>query len=210
MASREVAPCRHSRRFGSTRARAAKPSTSSTSTRPDLMDGDVEVRISHSTINYKDGLAITGRSPVVRRFPMIPGIDFAGIIERSSHPAFGPGDAVVLNGLGTRRDAPRRLRPAGTGQGRLAGAAAARLHARRGHGDRHRGLHGPTGRAGARAARADPERWPGGGHGCCGRGRHGGGRAAGYARLARHRHDRTARAGGLPQGPRRGRDRRPG
>ena len=66
----------------------------------DLMDGDVEVRISHSTINYKDGLAITGRSPVVRRFPMIPGIDFAGIIERSSHPAFGPGDAVVLNGWG--------------------------------------------------------------------------------------------------------------
>ena len=46
----------------------------------DLMDGDVTVKISHSTVNYKDGLAITGRSPVVRRFPMIPGIDFAGVV----------------------------------------------------------------------------------------------------------------------------------
>ena len=54
----------------------------------DLMDGDVDVRISHSTVNYKDGLAITGNSPVVRRFPMIPGIDFAGTVERSSHPAY--------------------------------------------------------------------------------------------------------------------------
>ena len=66
----------------------------------DLMDGDVDVRISHSTINFKDGLAITGKSPVVRRFPMIPGIDFAGTVERSSHPAYEPGDAVVLNGWG--------------------------------------------------------------------------------------------------------------
>jgi acrylyl-CoA reductase (NADPH) len=66
----------------------------------DLMDGDVTVRVSHSTINYKDGLAITGRAPVVRRFPMIPGIDFAGMVESSSHPDFKPGDAVILNGWG--------------------------------------------------------------------------------------------------------------
>jgi acrylyl-CoA reductase (NADPH) len=66
----------------------------------DLMDGDVTVRISHSTVNYKDGLAITGRSPVVRRFPMIPGIDFAGIVESSETPAFKAGDAVVLTGWG--------------------------------------------------------------------------------------------------------------
>ena len=47
----------------------------------DLMDGDVTIRVSHSTVNYKDGLAITGKAPVVRRFPMIPGIDLAGVVE---------------------------------------------------------------------------------------------------------------------------------
>ena len=66
----------------------------------ELMDGDVTVRVTHSTLNYKDGLAITGKAPVVRRFPMIPGIDFAGIVERSEHPDFHPGDPVVLNGWG--------------------------------------------------------------------------------------------------------------
>ncbi len=67
----------------------------------DLMDGDVTVRVSHSTLNYKDGLALTGKAPVVRRFPMIPGIDFAGIVETSTHADFKPGDAVILNGWGT-------------------------------------------------------------------------------------------------------------
>ncbi len=66
----------------------------------DLMDGDVTVRVSHSTVNYKDGLAITGKSPVVRRFPMIPGIDFAGVVEASTNPAFKQGDEVLLNGWG--------------------------------------------------------------------------------------------------------------
>ena len=66
----------------------------------DLMDGDVTVRVTHSTVNYKDGLAVTGKSPVVRRFPMIPGIDFAGIVEASTHPAWKPGDEVILNGWG--------------------------------------------------------------------------------------------------------------
>ena len=66
----------------------------------DLMDGDVTVRVTHSTVNYKDGLAVTGKSPVVRRFPMIPGIDFAGIVEESSNPAWKPGDEVILNGWG--------------------------------------------------------------------------------------------------------------
>ena len=65
-----------------------------------LMDGDVTVRISHSTLNYKDGLAMTGASPVVRRFPMIPGIDFAGTVETSEHPDYKPGDPVVLTGWG--------------------------------------------------------------------------------------------------------------
>ncbi|TNB81532.1 oxidoreductase [Pseudomonas sp. Fig-3] len=66
----------------------------------DLPDGDVTVRIAYSTLNYKDALAITGRSPVVRRFPMIPGIDFAGTVEASHSPDFKIGDRVVLNGWG--------------------------------------------------------------------------------------------------------------
>jgi acrylyl-CoA reductase (NADPH) len=66
----------------------------------DLMDGDVTVAVSHSTLNYKDGLVLTGRSPVVRKFPMIPGIDLAGTVEESSNPNFKPGDKVLLNGYG--------------------------------------------------------------------------------------------------------------
>jgi acrylyl-CoA reductase (NADPH) len=65
-----------------------------------LMDGDVTVRVEYSTLNYKDGLAITGKAPVVRRFPMIAGIDFAGTVEASSSPAWKAGDKVVLNGWG--------------------------------------------------------------------------------------------------------------
>jgi len=66
----------------------------------DLMDGDVTVRVTHSTVNYKDGLALTGKAPVVRRFPMIPGIDFVGMVESSTHPEWKPGDRVILNGWG--------------------------------------------------------------------------------------------------------------
>src|SRR6201981_513169 len=66
----------------------------------DLMDGDVTVRVEWSTVNYKDGLALTGKSPVVRRFPMIPGIDLAGTVESSSNPAWKPGDQVILDGFG--------------------------------------------------------------------------------------------------------------
>jgi len=66
----------------------------------DLMDGDVTVRVEWSTVNYKDGLAITGKAPVVRRFPMIAGVDFAGTVESSTHPKWKPGDQVILNGWG--------------------------------------------------------------------------------------------------------------
>jgi acrylyl-CoA reductase (NADPH) len=66
----------------------------------DLMDGDVTLRPEWSSVNYKDGLAITGKAPVVRRFPMIPGVDAAAIVESSSHPAWKAGDRVVLNGWG--------------------------------------------------------------------------------------------------------------
>jgi acrylyl-CoA reductase (NADPH) len=66
----------------------------------ELMDGDVVVQVEWSTVNYKDGLAITGKAPVVRRFPMIAGIDFAGTIETSSHPGWKSGDKVICNGWG--------------------------------------------------------------------------------------------------------------
>jgi acrylyl-CoA reductase (NADPH) len=66
----------------------------------DLMDGDVTVGVEYSTVNYKDGLAVTGKAPVVRRFPMIAGVDFAGTVESSSHSAWKPGDKVILNGWG--------------------------------------------------------------------------------------------------------------
>jgi acrylyl-CoA reductase (NADPH) len=66
----------------------------------DLMEGDVTFRPEWSTVNYKDGLAVTGKAPVVRRFPMIAGIDGAGTVETSSHPDWKPGDKVILNGWG--------------------------------------------------------------------------------------------------------------
>ena len=65
-----------------------------------LPEGDVTVRVAYSTLNYKDGLAITGKGPVVRKFPMVPGIDLAGTVEASSHSGIAVGDAVVLNGWG--------------------------------------------------------------------------------------------------------------
>ena len=65
-----------------------------------LPEGDVLVDVAFSTLNYKDALALTGAAPVVRRFPMVPGIDFAGIVAESSHPDLRPGDPVVLNGWG--------------------------------------------------------------------------------------------------------------
>ncbi|MET4724043.1 acrylyl-CoA reductase (NADPH) [Bradyrhizobium japonicum] len=66
----------------------------------ELMDGDVTVRVEWSTLNYKDGLALTGKAPVVRRFPMIAGIDFAGTVETSAHPQWKAGDRVVCTGWG--------------------------------------------------------------------------------------------------------------
>ena len=65
-----------------------------------LPEGDVTVRVAYSTLNYKDGLAITGKGPVVRRFPMVPGIDLVGTVESSTHADYQPGDSVLLNGWG--------------------------------------------------------------------------------------------------------------
>jgi acrylyl-CoA reductase (NADPH) len=65
-----------------------------------LPEGDVTLRVEHSTVNYKDALALTNKSPVVRKWPMVPGIDGAGVVEQSSHPMWKAGDKVVLNGWG--------------------------------------------------------------------------------------------------------------
>lgn len=65
-----------------------------------LPEGDVSIDVEYSTLNYKDGLAITGSSPVVRKFPMVPGIDLAGVVTSSSHADWKAGDRVVLNGWG--------------------------------------------------------------------------------------------------------------
>src|SRR3981081_2462837 len=66
----------------------------------DLMDGDVTVAVEWSTVNYKDGLAVTGKAPVVRRFPMIAGIDFAGTVAQAQLAAWKAGDKVICNGWG--------------------------------------------------------------------------------------------------------------
>jgi acrylyl-CoA reductase (NADPH) len=66
----------------------------------ELMEGEVVVRVSHSSLNYKDALAVTGKAPVVRRWPMIPGIDLAGVVESSDSPDWRPGDAVLATGYG--------------------------------------------------------------------------------------------------------------
>lgn len=66
----------------------------------ELMEGDVTVAIEWSTLNYKDGLALTGKAPIARRFPMIAGVDFAGTVTHSDHPSWKPGDKVILNGWG--------------------------------------------------------------------------------------------------------------
>ncbi len=66
----------------------------------DLPEGDVVVEVSHSTLNYKDALAICGKAPIVRSWPMVPGIDFAGVVKESHHHEWQPGDKVILNGWG--------------------------------------------------------------------------------------------------------------
>jgi acrylyl-CoA reductase (NADPH) len=89
--------------FKAIRIEKADKGTTATLTQFDeteLMDGDVTVHVEWSTLNYKDGLALTGKAPVVRRFPMIPGIDFAGTVEQSSHPAWKAGDRVICTGWG--------------------------------------------------------------------------------------------------------------
>lgn len=85
---------------GTDNATAAEIKQLEESELPQFEAGGVTVTVDFSTINYKDGLAITGRSPVVRKFPMVPGIDFSGTVTESDHPAWKAGDQVILNGWG--------------------------------------------------------------------------------------------------------------
>ena len=78
----------------------AKPAVVNTITLDDLMDGDVTLKVTHTTVNFKDGLAITAKGPIARCFPMIPGVDMAGTVLSSDHPDFAEGDEVILNGFG--------------------------------------------------------------------------------------------------------------
>ncbi len=172
------------------------------------MDGDVTVRVEYSTVNYKDGLAVTGKAPVVRRFPMIAGIDFAGTVETSTHPAWKPGDKVILNGWGCGETHlggyAEKARVKGDWLVPLPATMSAREAMAIGTAgytamlavmalERH-GLT-PAARADRRHRRGRRRR--------LGRDRH-----SRQARLHRARRHRPAAGGRLPQGPRRGRDRR--
>ena len=68
--------------------------------REQLPPGDVTVRIEYSSLNFKDALAVTGRGAIVKKWPLVPGIDLAGVVEDSADPAWKPGDRVVVNGWG--------------------------------------------------------------------------------------------------------------
>ncbi len=80
-------------------------------TESELMAGDVTIAVEHSSVNYKDGLAITAKAPIVRRFPLIPGIDLAGVVISSTHDAFTAGDRVILNGWGIGGDSIMAVLP---------------------------------------------------------------------------------------------------
>ena len=164
----------------------------------DLMDGDVDVRVEYSTVNYKDGLAITGKLPVVRRFPLIPGIDFAGTVTASAHAGIKPGDKVVLNGWGVGE-----VHHGGYSQmARVKGDWLIPLPARpergRGDGDRHGRLHRDAGAARAGTARHRAGARPGGGDRRRRRRRLDSHRAARRARLHGPCGHRPHEQGGLP------------
>ena len=172
----------------------------------ELMPGNVTVRVSHSTVNYKDGLAITGKNPVVRVSPMIGGIDFAGTVETSEDPSLKPGDRVVCNGWGLSETHfggyAEKARVKGEWLVKLPDA----ISEADAMGGWYRGLHRDAVGAGHRGPRGDAEGWPGDRH------RRGRWRrfvrydAARQGRLACHRLDRPCLGVRLPEGARRGRD----
>ena len=157
-----------------------------------LPAGDVLVQPEYSTLNYKDALALTNKAPVVRNWPMVPGIDGAGVVLESSHADWKPGDRFVHNGWGVGETHWGCLAAARAPEGRLAGQAAGRLHGTPGDGDRHGGLHRDAVRAGAGAQRPEAAGRRGAGDRGHRRRRQRGHRAAFQAGLPRQRGQRQA------------------
>ena len=147
-----------------------------------LMDGDVTVRVEYSTVNYKDGLAITGKAPVVRRFPMIAGVDFAGTVESSNHAAWKAGDKVVLNGWGCGETHLGAYAEKARVNGDWLVPLPKTMSYSRCDGDRHSRVHRNVGCDGPRTTRASSSKWRGGGE----RGRR-------RRRFGRRRHPRRSR-----------------
>ena len=158
-----------------------------------LPEGDVTVRVEWSTLNYKDGLALTGKAPVVRRLPLVPGIDLAGAVGESSDPAWKAGDRVVLNGWGVGETHCGGLAEVARVKGEWLVQLPAACTARHGDGDRHGRLHGDALRDGAGTARHPAGRRRDSGHGGHWRRRRRGRRASGETRLHGGRVDRPSR-----------------
>ena len=142
---------------GGSRARSARASPSR-SAKPTLPPGEVTVAVDYSTLNYKDGMILNGIGRLVRNYPHVPGIDFAGTVEQSSSPDFKPGDTVVLTGWRVGEAQLGRLCAEGARQGEPAGAAAERALDQAGDGDRHGRLHRDAGGDGARGSRTEAGR----------------------------------------------------
>ena len=117
-----------------------------------LPPGDVTVRVEYSSLNFKDALAITGRGAIVRNWPLVPGIDLAGVVEESAAPEWRPGDRVVVNGWGLGEDHWGGLAQKARLLGGVAAAPAAGAVDAPGDGGRHRRLHRGAVRDGAAAA----------------------------------------------------------
>ena len=138
-----------------TKSEAGQKAALSDFSESDLVEGDVTVGVTHSTLNYKDGLAVTGSAPVVRKFPLIAGIDFAGHVLTSSDARFKPGDAVVANGWGMGETHHGGYATRARVKGDWLVQSAARIQRGRCDGDRHRRLHVDAGRDGARGSGTD-------------------------------------------------------
>ena len=175
----------------------------------ELMDGDVTVRVEWSTLNYKDGLAVTGKAPVVRRFPMIAGIDFAGIVEQSTAPAVEGRRQGRLQRLGHGRDPSGRYAE----KARVKGDWLVRLPESISTRDAMAiGTAGYTAMLSVLALEKHgltPDERPGRRDRCCRRRRFGRYRRAVKARLSRHRLHRADVGSRLSEGPRRRRGDRP-
>ncbi len=150
-----------------------------------LPAGDVTVAVEHSTLNYKDGLILQGLGRLVRQYPHVPGIDFAGRVLSSENSRLARRRSGRAHRLAGRRGPLGRLFPEGAGQGRLAGEAACGAHHATGHGDRHGGIHGHAGGDGAGGS------WP-----QARQGRDAGDRGGGRGRERGHGHPRQARLSG--------------